>query len=288
MSIKKTSVNKKNEIYCGGKLLSLEVPKVMGILNLTDDSFYDGGKYNKSDKYLYRAAEMIEEGAHIIDVGATSSRPGAKLIKAQEEWDILQEPLYHLRKNFPQMIISVDTYNAPQIKRCADSGVNIINDISGGSWDERMFEEIAKQDMAYVLMHIKGQPDTMQNVPDYKSVFNEVYDYFKDRIEELESLGFSNIILDPGFGFGKTVEHNYQLLSGLGGFLELDYPILAGLSRKSMVFKVLDNTADDSLNGTTVLNTLALQNGAQILRVHDVKEANETIKLVLQYKGSSL
>ena len=288
MHIKKTSVNKKNEISCGDKLLNLEEPRIMGILNLTDDSFYDGGKYNNGNKYIARAAELIDSGAHIIDLGAASTRPGAALIHAKEEWDILQKPLLEIRKQFPHTIISVDTYNASQIERCSDAGVNIINDISGGSWDENMFKEISKYKMAYVLMHIKGQPDNMQKAPVYHSVIDEVQAYFKTRAEELESLGFSNIILDPGFGFGKDIKHNYELLANLKEFTGLDYPMLVGLSRKSMVFKVLNNSARESLNGTTVLNTLALQNGAQILRVHDVKEAYETIRLVLQYKESSL
>jgi len=283
MHIKKTSVNKKRVISCGDKILNLEEARIMGILNLTDDSFYDGGKYNNADKYIARAAELIECGAHIIDIGAASTRPGAKLISDKEEWEVLQKPLDEIRKHFPDIIISVDTYNASQIRKCADAGVNIINDISGGSWDENMFTEISKYQMAYVLMHIKGQPDNMQKAPVYHSVTNEVQAYFKSKIDELEALGFSNIILDPGFGFGKDIEHNYELLANLKELTTLDYPVLVGLSRKSMVFKVLNNTAKESLNGTTVLNTLALQNGAQILRVHDVKEASETIKLFGYY-----
>jgi len=283
MSIEKPSFDKDSEISCGDLSLNLQTPKVMGILNLTDDSFYDGGKYNKSDKYLFRAAEMIEAGAHIIDVGAASTRPGAGLIKESEEWEILQNPLYNLRLNFPQTIISVDTYNAMQVPKCADIGVNIINDISGGSWDDRMYLQIASFKMAYIMMHIQGQPDNMQNAPFYKSVNEEVVNYFKERIAILNDLNFYNIILDPGFGFGKTMAHNYQLLAKLNDLTALNYPVLAGLSRKSMVFKVLNISAEESLNGTTVLNTLALGNGAKILRVHDVEEAIETIELFMQY-----
>ena len=284
MSIKKPSFNKDSQISCGNLFLDLSEPKVMGILNLTDDSFYDGGKYNKLDKYLFRAAEMIESGAQIIDVGAASTRPGAGLIKEAEEWEVLQKPLYDLRMNFPQTILSVDTYNAMQVPKCADIGVNIINDISGGLWDDRMFSQIASFKMAYILMHIQGQPDNMQNAPFYNSVNKDVEDYFKERIAILNELNFHNIILDPGFGFGKTIEHNYQLLSGLKKFSGLNYPVLAGLSRKSMVFNVLNTSADESLNGTTVLNTLALGNGAKILRVHDVKEALEAIELFREYE----
>jgi len=284
MSEKSTSFYKNKKISCGDQLLDLNEPKIMGILNLTEDSFFDGGKHNKGEKYLYRAAEMIEAGVDIIDIGAASTRPGAKLINENDEWEILQNPIRNLKRNFPNILLSVDTYNAKQVKKCAHSGVNIINDISGGSWDDRMFQEISEQSMAYVLMHIQGQPDNMQNSPSYHSVIDEVSLYFKEKTEELKQLNFQQIILDPGFGFGKTIEHNYKLLAQMKQFESLGFPLLAGLSRKSMVFKVLNNTPEESLNGTSVLNTLALQNGASILRVHDVKEANETIQLFSRYK----
>lgn len=284
MSDRSTSVNKKNDLSCGDQVLSLDKPKVMGILNLTNDSFFDGGKYNSGDKYLYRAAEMIEAGVDIIDIGAASTRPGAKLINAIDEWDILEKPLQNLKRNFPHILISVDTYNSAQVKKCAHLGVHIINDISGGSWDDKMFQEISNHTMAYILMHIQGQPDNMQKAPIYKSVTDDVMSYFKERIAVLEGLGFYQTILDPGFGFGKTMEHNYQLLAQLNQLNDLGYPIMAGLSRKSMIFKILSNTPEEALNGTTVLNTLALENGAKILRVHDVKEAFETIELFSQYK----
>ncbi len=272
------------EIYCGDLLLSFDKPKVMGILNLTDDSFYDGGRYNKGEKYIFRAAKMIEEGVDIIDIGAASTRPGATYLDAKTEWEILQIPIQKLRSKFPEVLLSVDTYNAQQINKCADSGVNIINDISGGSWDEKMHIEISKYEMAYVMMHIQGNPTNMQKAPSYNSLIDEMMTYFKIGIEKLEHLGFNKIILDPGFGFGKTMEHNYEILAQLFRFSKLHYPILAGLSRKSMIFRALGITPNKSLNGTAVLNTFALQNGAAIIRVHDVKQANETIKLVLKYK----
>lgn len=275
---------KNKSLKCGDKELDLADPKIMGIINLTKDSFFDGGKYNGGNKYLYRAAEMVEAGANIIDIGAASTRPGAKMIKELDEWDILENPIEQIKKNFPHIFISVDTYNAGQVKRCADAGVNIINDISGGSWDERMFQEVAKYNMAYIMMHIQGNPETMQNNPKYGSVTLEVLEYFKERIKILEDLGFHQIIIDPGFGFGKTIEHNFQLLAHLKEFEKLNYPILAGMSRKSMIFKTLNTSPEESLNGTSVLNTLALQNGSHILRVHDIKEAFETIALFSQYK----
>jgi len=284
MSDRSTAVNKKIEIPCGDQVLSLDKPKIMGILNLTEDSFFDGGKHNRGDKYLYKAAEMIEAGADIIDVGAASTRPGSKLVNPIDEWDILEKPLQNLKRNFPNILISVDTYNSSQVKKCAHLGVHIINDISGGSWDDKMFHEISNHSMAYILMHIQGQPENMQKSPSYHSVVGDVLDYFSEKLVALEALGFYQTILDPGFGFGKTVKHNYQILAQLTQFKNLGYPVLAGLSRKSMIFKILNKSPEEALNGTSVLNTLALQNGAQILRVHDVKEAFETIELFSQYK----
>ncbi len=283
MSNRSTSFYKNNEMPCGDQVLNLTEPKIMGILNLTKDSFFDGGRYNNGEKYLFKAAEMIEAGAHIIDVGAVSTRPGAKFVRAKDEWDILQKPLQGLKRNFPHILISVDTYNAEQVRKCAHLGVHIINDISGGSWDDQMYREISKHTMAYIMMHIQGTPENMQQSPTYTSVVDEILTYFKEKIEVLHDLNFHQIILDPGFGFGKTLKHNYQLLAQMKQFEKLGYPLLAGLSRKSMIFKILNSTPEESLNGTTVLNTLALQNRAQILRVHDVKEAFETIELFSQY-----
>lgn len=269
---------------CNQLNLNLSFPQVMGIINLTPDSFFDGGKYQKEDAYLKRAKQLVEEGASILDLGAASTKPGSNLIDEIEEWNILKKPIQQIRKKYPELLISVDTYNAGQVKKCADLGVNIINDISGGSWDEKMFSEVSQFDMAYVMMHIQGKPENMQQNPQYNKLMEEVKEYFKFRIEKLKSFGFRNIILDPGFGFGKTLEHNYELLAKMNELNELGFPILAGLSRKSMIFRALDISPQESLNGTTALNMLALQSGAKILRVHDVKEAVETIRLFVQYK----
>lgn len=255
----------------------------MGILNLTPDSFFDGGRYLKDDAYIKRAEEMIAEGASIIDIGAVSTKPGAILVDELEEWKVLEKPIKQLRKKHPDILISVDTYNAAQIKKCNDLGVNIINDISGGSWDDQMFTEIAKYKMAYVMMHIKGQPENMQENPSYENILEEVLNYFNTRVNKLSELGYDNIILDPGFGFGKKLEQNYELLAEMKQLESLELPILVGLSRKSMIFRALEISPEEALNGTTALNMLALINGANILRVHDVKEACETIKLFSRY-----
>jgi len=279
-----TKGSQSQEMFCGDGVLNLDIPQIMGILNLTEDSFYDGGQFNKGESFLHRAAKMIEQGVNIIDVGAASTRPGAPLISEKDEWDILQYPLLELKKNFPHILLSVDTYNAAQVKKCADLGANIINDISGGSWGEEMFQEVAQQNMAYVMMHIQGKPENMQDNPTYDSVVEEVVGYFQMRIMKLHHLGFNKIILDPGFGFGKKMGHNYRLLAKLDILERLGFPVLVGLSRKSMIFRALNTSPEDALNGTTVLHTLALQNGAKILRVHDVKEAFETIQLFSLYK----
>lgn len=269
-----------NKIY-----IDVHFPKVMGIINLTPDSFFDGGKYQKEEAYLERAEKLVEEGASILDLGAASSKPGAKLIDEKDEWAILEYPITKIRKRFPEILISVDTYNASQVQKCADLGVNIINDISSGTWDEQMFTEIAKQNMAYVMMHIQGKPENMQENPSYENVTEQLMDFFKLRIEKLQNLGFDKIIIDPGFGFGKTLEHNYELLAGMKQLKQLGFPILAGLSRKSMIFRALEISPDEALNGTTALNMLALMNGANILRVHDAREARETISLFSLYKA---
>lgn len=281
MSERSTSFS---EIQCGDLVLNLERPQIMGILNLTDDSFFDGGKYNHGEKHIVRAESLVREGASIIDIGAASSKPGMALINAEEEWQILEKPLKELRNRFPSTLISVDTYNASLLERCADAGVNMINDVSGGSWNESMYEEISKFQMAYVMMHIQGTPVNMQDNPNYTSLIDEVMVYLEEGIRKLNDLGFKNIILDPGFGFGKTSAHNFELLAKMQQFLRLGYPILAGLSRKSMIFRSLDIGPKEALNGTTALNMLALQNGAHLLRVHDAKEARETIQLYTLYK----
>ncbi len=263
-----------------GKLLDCSTPMVMGILNLTPDSFYDGGSFEDENDILHHVHKMINDGATIIDIGAQSTRPNAELISADQEWKRLFRPLAMLRRNFPDTVFSVDTFYAEVADFAVAEGADMINDISGGSIDEKMFAMISKLKVPYVLMHIQGAPQTMQQNPQYDNVVKEVMDYFIERIQKLIALGVPDIIIDPGFGFGKTVEHNFELLSNLDLFKIFERPVLAGLSRKSMINKILGIKAEDALNGTTVLNTLALLKGASILRVHDVKEAVETIKLV--------
>jgi dihydropteroate synthase len=267
------------------KTLSFEKPLVMAILNLTPDSFYDGGKYGDVNDVLRDAEEKIRQGAEIIDIGAASSRPNAKEIGEEEEWSRLEHPLKELRKNFPDTFISVDTYRSEIAKRSAGIGADIINDISGGNFDPEMFGAVAKLNIPYVLMHIQGTPQTMQQDPQYGDVVYEVKTEFEQKITKLRSLNFEKLILDVGFGFGKNTEHNYQLLKQLSQFAELGLPLLAGVSRKSMINKVIKTNPVTALNGTTVVNTIALLNGANILRVHDVTEAKQAIELVEYYRS---
>lgn len=269
----------KKFINCNGRLVDFSTPKVMGILNLAPDSFYDGGKFSNEKQILDHAGEMIQQGAAIIDLGAQSTRPNATRISTEDEWLRLQDPLKKIRKTFPTMILSIDTFHSGIATRALDEGADLINDISGGTMDENMFSVIAKYKVPYILMHIQKTPQTMQLNPLYENVTKELIQYFSERVQQLVSSGVHDIIIDPGFGFGKTTDHNYELLNNLGLFRILNRPILAGISRKSMITKPLNCTPDDALNGTTALNMVALMNGADILRVHDVKEAVETIQL---------
>jgi dihydropteroate synthase len=282
----KIKENIPNHYQINSKKLLFDKPLIMAIVNLTPDSFYDGGKYSDINDVLRDAEEKIKQGADIIDVGAASSRPNAKEIDETEEWLRLEPALKELRKKFPEIFISVDTYRSGIAKKAADHGADIINDISGGNLDEKMFEVISKLDVAYVLMHIQGTPQTMQQAPEYGDVVFEVKNELEKKINCLTELNFKNIILDVGFGFGKTTEHNYQLLKQLPQFTELGLPILAGVSRKSMINKVIKTNPVTALNGTTVLNTIALLNGASILRVHDVTEAKQAIELVGFYRSA--
>jgi dihydropteroate synthase len=277
---KDTLFNQKRFLNCSGKLVDLSTPKVMGILNITDDSFYDGGQFTDGRKMLLHAEEMIKHGAGFIDIGGQSTRPGSTRIDAKTESARVIPALKNLKKHFPEIIFSVDTYHAAVAEAAINEGVSIINDISGGTMDENMFEVIAKYNITYVLMHIQGTPETMQKAPSYSNITGEVMDYFAEKIAMLHVLGVNDIILDPGFGFGKTMEHNYTLLNQLELFSIYELPILCGLSRKSMVGKLLNVSAAESLNGTTALNTIAIMKGANILRVHDVKEAIESVKIV--------
>lgn len=269
----------------GGEKLDLSKPLVMGILNVTPDSFYDGGKYLSEVKVIERIRQIVEEGAGIIDVGAYSTRPGAAFVDEKEELARLEPAVELIRKYYPAIWVSIDTFRAGvawEINKCL--GPVIINDISGGTMDDRMFETVARLGVPYILMHIQGTPQTMQKNPVYKDVVKEIRDFFEERIRRLKTMGFDNLILDPGFGFGKTVEHNYELMNRLEEYLTLGYPLLSGISRKTMIWKFLGITPAEALNGTTVLNTVSLLKGAHILRVHDVKEAVETVRIVEKLK----
>lgn len=277
---------KKHLINCRGNLIDLSIPRVMGILNVTGNSFYDGGKYLGEQEILSHTEKMLFDGADIIDIGAVSTKPGSVPPTQSEEAKQLESVIKLLRKHFPSAILSADTYRAATAKVAVESGADIINDIGGGTLDEHMFKTIAALHVPYILMHIKGTPLTMQDNPHYDDVFKEVLNFFIFKCKQLKEKGVKDIIIDPGFGFGKNLEHNFTLLKRMKDFQILNYPILAGISRKSIVNKVLGIKANEALNGTTVLNTLAVINGAGILRVHDVKEAVETIKLIKEYQAS--
>ncbi|MDO5511086.1 MAG: dihydropteroate synthase [Weeksellaceae bacterium] len=272
-------------INCKGELLDVSIPRVMGIINVNDDSFYAKSRKSSVDEILQTAEKMLKEGADILDVGGQSSRPGAERISANEELERVTPAIEALNAAFPKARISVDTFYAKVAESAADAGACIINDISAGSLDENMFETVAKLQLPYVLMHMQGTPSDMQKNPEYADVVQDVNFFFSQKLQVLRTLGLNDIILDPGFGFGKTVEHNYELLRGMPllGFGE--YPILAGISRKSMVNKVLGVSATKALNGTTALHMICLEKGANILRVHDVKEAVEAVKIYLAAKA---
>ncbi len=263
-----------------GKILDLSTAKVMGILNITDDSFFDGGAYLNKNKMLEKCGKMLLEGASIIDIGAQSSRPRAKPIDFEVEKERLLIAITNIKHHFPDIIISVDTYNSSIAKSCIKNGADIINDISAGEMDKEMLEVVAELDVPYIMMHMQGTPENMQENPQYKNVTNDVLGFLERKIKQLKAKGFEQIIIDPGFGFGKTMEHNYELLNNLKCFEKFKFPILVGASRKSMIYNILDGNAETALNGTTAINVMSLQNGANILRVHDVKEAVECIKIV--------
>ena len=256
----------------------------MGILNVTPDSFFSGSKYTEADALVEAAGRMLEEGATFLDVGGMSSRPGAKLISPSEELDRVLPAIESLRKAYPEAFLSIDTLRAKVATKALEAGVDLVNDISGGTFDKHMISTVAKYRAPYVIMHMQGTPDKMQKKPKYDNVVLELIDFFKERIHKCREAGVLDCIIDPGFGFGKTVEHNYQLLRNLGAFSILGAPILIGLSRKSMINNVLKTKPESALNGTTALHTLALQHGASILRVHDIKEAMEVIRLVDYYQ----
>ena len=266
-------------INCKGQLIDLASPKVMGILNVTPNSFFDGGKYKTESVILSQVGKMLTDGATFIDVGAYSSKPSAEFVSEKEELNRIVPVVNLILEKFPDCLISIDTFRSEVAKVCLENGAAIINDISAGNLDDKMLETIAKYNVPYIMMHMRGTPQTMQTMANYDNIVKEMLFYFSQRIAEARSLGINDLIIDPGFGFAKTLEQNYEVLRKLGLFEMLELPLLAGFSRKSMIYKTLHSTAEEALNGTSVLNTIALTKGAKILRVHDVKEAMECVTL---------
>ena len=266
-------------INCKGQLIDLSTPKIMGILNVTPNSFYDGGKFTLSENGLSQVGKMLDEGATFIDIGAYSSKPNAEFVSEEEERNRILPVVQGILKKFPDALLSIDTFRSGIAAVCIENGVAVINDISAGNLDEKMMEVIAKHNVPYIMMHLRGTPQTMQTMTNYENIIKEMLFYFSEKVSKARSLGINDLIVDPGFGFAKTLEQNYEVLQNFEIFKMLDLPLLAGISRKSMVYKPLGLTANEALNGTTVLNTIALTKGANILRVHDVKEALECVTL---------
>ena len=271
-------------INCKETLIDLTSPKVMGILNITPDSFFDGGKYKDKHAILSQTEKMLREGATFIDVGAYSSRPGAKHVSEAEELQRIVPVIKLLEKNFPDILISVDSFRSTVVRESINAGASIVNDISGGKLDDNMFATVASLQVPYIMMHMQGTPQSMQLNPVYENVVTDIILFFAEQLRKLRKLKVNDVIIDVGFGFGKTTEHNYELLKKLSLFKNLEVPILTGISRKSMLYKLLDVLPEKALNATTVANTIALLNGTNILRVHDVKEAVEAVKIVEQLR----
>jgi dihydropteroate synthase len=280
-------LKRKSSIQLGDTQIDLSIPIVMGIVNITPDSFYDGGKMEDETTMLKAIEQMIKHGVTVIDIGAVSTKPGAESISTKIELGRLLPAVEAIRKQFPEIPISIDTFRSWVAVRVIDEiGPIIINDISGGSLDSKMFETVGKLQMPYILSHIQGTPQTMQDNPEYVDLIKEISSYFAEKVKKLTKFGVKDVIVDPGFGFGKNLDHNYELLNRLDSFKVFQLPVMAGLSRKSMIWKALDVTPETALNGTTVANTLALMGGADILRVHDVKEAVEAIKIFCEIKAT--
>lgn len=271
-------------INCKGTLIDLSTPKVMGIVNVTPDSFFDGGKLTNSDEIVGQVEKMLHDGATFIDLGGYSSKPGAEFVSETEELNRVIPIVKLLVEKFPDILLSIDTFRSEVAKQAVENGAVIINDISAGLLDENMLETVAKLQVPYIMMHMKGTPKTMQSLANYDDLLKEINFYFSERVAKARSFGLNDIVIDPGFGFAKTIEHNYELLQNLELLQFHDLPILAGISRKSMIYRTLDSKPEDALNGTTFLHAFCLQKGANILRVHDVKEAVECVKLMSQLK----
>ena len=288
MDCKSTAFSSTLRINCRGRELIIDHPLIMGIMNLTPDSFYDGGHYPSLPDVLRHTDQMIQAGADIIDLGAVSTRPGSMGVSGQEEEGRLLPVLEVIREQFPDILISVDTYRSGVARKVIDLGADMINDISAGRFDPAMITVLSGQNIPYIMMHIQGQPATMQLNPIYEDVVGQIHRFFEERIALAAQGGIQDLIIDPGFGFGKTVEHNYRLLASLEQFMSFGRPVMAGLSRKSMINKVLNTSPSEALNGTTVLNTIAILKGAHILRVHDVMEASQTVKLCREFVTAAL
>jgi len=267
------------KMNCKGKLIDLSTPKVMGILNITPDSFYDGGKNDSDQVIIDKVQKMLSDGATFIDIGAYSSKPNAAFVSEEEELRRIIPIIEMLVRIFPEILISVDTFRSEVAKASIEAGVAIINDIAAGNLDDKMMETVAKYNVPYIMMHMKGNPKTMQSLANYEDIIKEMLFYFSKKVNEARSLGINDIIIDPGFGFAKTLEQNFEVMNKLELFQMIDLPLLSGISRKSMIYKTLGTTPQESLNGTTFLNTVSLMKGAKILRVHDVKEAVECVAL---------
>ncbi|MEO7977232.1 dihydropteroate synthase [Flavobacterium sp.] len=266
-------------INCKGQLIDLSIPKVMGILNITPNSFFDGGKYKNQDEIISQVTKMLNDGATFIDIGAYSSKPSAEFVSEKEEIERIVPVIQLILNNFPDTLLSIDTFRAEVAKTSIENGAAIINDISAGGLDDKMFDVIAHYNVPYIMMHMRGNPKTMQGLTQYDDIVKEMLFYFSEKAKKAKNFGINDLIVDPGFGFAKTTNQNYEILQKMELFNLLELPVLAGFSRKSMIYKTLNGTAQEALNGTTVLNTIALTKGAKILRVHDVKEAMETVTL---------
>lgn len=281
-------LKRKNTINLNGRILDLAKPVVMGILNVTPDSFFDGGKYRTEKKIIKRAEEILEQGGNVIDIGAVTTKPGTEGLSTKDEIDRLLPAVKAVRKNFPDAFISIDTYRSwVALKVIEDCGPCIVNDVTGGNFDAHMYDTIGKLGVPYILMHMQGTPLKMQENPQYDDIIRDISLFFTDRVKKLTRAGVKDVIIDPGFGFGKTLEHNYELLNRLDSFKVFQLPLLVGVSRKSMIYKLLGAGPDEALNGTSVVNTLALMGGTDILRVHDVREAAEAVRIMEMVRSTS-
>ena len=281
-------LKRKNSINLNGRLLDLSQPVVMGIINVTPDSFFDGGKYKTEKKVVKRAEEILEQGGAVIDIGAVSTKPGSEGISTKDEIERLLPAVKAVKKEFPNAFISIDTYRSwVALKIIEECGPCMVNDVSGGNFDDHMFDTIGKLGVPYVLMHMQGTPLKMQQNPEYGDIIRDISMFFTEQVKKLTKAGVKDVIIDPGFGFGKNLDHNYELLNRLDSFKVFQLPLMVGVSRKSMICKLLNIKPDDALNGTSVVNTLALMGGADILRVHDVSEAVEAVRILNMVRTTS-